>query len=169
MDGLSQVRCLQRKVGEDGCSCAPNCSDRNKALECGSEGLRVLVAQMGDYNLLVTTVHPWMDLFLDIFYFFFVVQKMSESPTTTTSQKSTAIHLICIAIRLPFVSQYFRCPYTLRAGRHCQYSSHLYRSAPPICIAIRLPLWSPGCSPVVAGVINKNVSASSDQLISDTP
>ena len=42
-------------------------------------------------------------------------------------------------IRLQFVSQYFRCPYALRKGKHCQYSSHLYRSAPPICIAIRLP------------------------------
>ena len=49
---------------------------------------------------------------------------------------------ICIAVRLPFVSQYFRCPYALRKGKYCQYSSHLYRSTPPICIAIRLPFVS---------------------------
>ena len=49
---------------------------------------------------------------------------------------------ICIAIRLPFVSQYFRCPYALRKGKCRQYSSHLYRNTPPICIAIRLPLVS---------------------------
>ena len=52
-----------------------------------------------------------------------ILRRMSETPTTTTSQKSIAIHLlfvlqyashlyrntppICIAIRLPFVSQYF--------------------------------------------------------------
>ena len=45
-------------------------------------------------------------------------------------------------IHLQFVqclSQYFRCPYVLRKGKYCQYSSHLYHSTPPICIAIRLP------------------------------
>ena len=68
---------------------------------------------------------------------------MSETPTTTTSQKSIAIHL-------PFVLQYasnlyrsaFCAPYALRKGKCCQYSSHLYRSTPPICIAIRLPFVS---------------------------
>ena len=49
---------------------------------------------------------------------------------------------ICIAVRLPFVPQYFWCPYALRKGNYCQYSSHLYRSTPPICIAIRLPFVS---------------------------
>ena len=62
---------------------------------------------------------------------------------------------ICIAIRLQFVSQYFWCPYALRKGKYCQYSSHLYRNTdpnlycntPPICIAALLGkswwLWSP--------------------------
>ena len=70
---------------------------------------------------------------------------------------------ICIAIRLPFVSQYFRCPYSLRKGEYRQYASHLYRNnashlycnTPPICIAILLGksgwLRSPGCSPVHVG------------------
>ena len=49
---------------------------------------------------------------------------------------------ICIAIRLPFVLQWFGCPYAVRKGKYCQYSSHLYRSTPPICIAIRLPFVS---------------------------
>ena len=49
---------------------------------------------------------------------------------------------ICIAIHLPFVSQYFWCPKALREGKFCQYSSHLYRSTPPICIAISLPFVS---------------------------
>ena len=49
---------------------------------------------------------------------------------------------MCIAIRLQFVLQCFRCPYALRKGKYCQYSSHLYRSTPPICIAIRLPFVS---------------------------
>ena len=67
---------------------------------------------------------------------------MSETPTTTTSQKSIAIHL-------QFVLQYTSNLYcsTLGALRseereYCQYSSHLYRSTPPICIAIRLPFVS---------------------------
>ena len=69
---------------------------------------------------------------------------------------------MCIAIRLQFVLQCVWCPYALRKGKHCQYSSHLYRSTPPICIAIPPPpiciavrlvgkswwLWSPECSPV---------------------
>ena len=38
---------------------------------------------------------------------------------------------ICIAIRLPFVPQYFWCPYALRKGNTV--------STPPICIAVRLP------------------------------
>ena len=49
---------------------------------------------------------------------------------------------ICIAIRLQFVLQWFRCPYTLRKGKYFQYSSHLYGSTPPICVAIRLPFVS---------------------------
>ena len=49
---------------------------------------------------------------------------------------------IYIAIRLPFVSQYFQCPYSLRKGKYCQYASHLYRNTPPICIAIHLPFVS---------------------------
>ena len=59
---------------------------------------------------------------------------------------------IYIAIRLPFVLQYFWCPYTLRKGKYCQYSSHLYLSTPPICIlqyASHLyiaVLLGPGCS-----------------------
>ena len=32
----------------------------------------------------------------------------------------------CIAIRLQFVLQYFWFPYTLRKGKECQYSSHVY-------------------------------------------
>ena len=62
----------------------------------------------------------------------------------------------CIAIHLQFVLQYFQCPYALRKGEYCQYSSHLYRSTPPICIAVLLRkswwLWSPGCSPEKLGV-----------------
>ena len=38
--------------------------------------------------------------------------------------------------------QCFWCAYALRKGKNCQYSSHLYRSTPPICIAIRLPFVS---------------------------
>ena len=49
---------------------------------------------------------------------------------------------ICIAIRLQFILEYFRCPYALRKGEYGQYSSHLYRSTRPICIAIRLPFVS---------------------------
>ena len=29
--------------------------------------------------------------------------------------------------------------FALRKGKYCRYSSHLYRSTPPICIAVRLP------------------------------
>ena len=67
--------------------------------------------------------------------------RTSETPTTTTSQKSIAIHL-------PFVLQYASKLYcsTLPLGskerEKCQYSSHLHRSTPPICIAIRLPFVS---------------------------
>ena len=57
---------------------------------------------------------------------------MSETPTTTTSQKKYRnTPPICIAIRLPFVPQYFWCPYALRKGNTV--------STPPICIAVRLP------------------------------
>ena len=49
---------------------------------------------------------------------------------------------ICIAVRLQSVLRCFRCPYALRKGKYCQYSSHLHRSTPPICIAIRLPFAS---------------------------
>ena len=68
---------------------------------------------------------------------------------------------ICIAIRLQFVPQYFWCPYALRKGKYCQYSSHfvsqyashLYCNTPPICIAVLLGkswwLWSPECSPIL--------------------
>ena len=70
-----------------------------------------------------------------------LVSRMSETPTTTTSRKSIAIRLqfvitpsICIAVLL--------VPYGLRKGKYCQYSSHVYRSAPLICIAIRLPFVS---------------------------
>ena len=70
-------------------------------------------------------------------------RSMSETPTTTTSQKSIAnTPPMCIAIRLQFVSQCFRCPYALSKGKYCQCSSHLYRSTPPICIAVRLPFVS---------------------------
>ena len=70
------------------------------------------------------------------------IGRMSETPTTTTSQKS-------IVIRLPFVLQYasnLYCSTLVPLGSKerdkCQYSSHLYRSTPPICIAIRLPFVS---------------------------
>ena len=33
-------------------------------------------------------------------------------------------------------------PLRFEEGKYCQYSSHLYRSTPPICIAIRLQLVS---------------------------
>ena len=36
----------------------------------------------------------------------------------------------------------FGAPRLLRKGNYCQYSSHLYRSTPPICIAVRLPFAS---------------------------
>ena len=58
---------------------------------------------------------------------------MSETPsTTTTSQKKYCnTPLICIAIRLQFVLQCFRCPYALRKGKSV--------GTPRICIAVRLP------------------------------
>ena len=46
---------------------------------------------------------------------------------------------LCTAKCLQFISQCFWCPYALRKGKFCQFSSHLYRSTPPIRIAIRLP------------------------------
>ena len=67
---------------------------------------------------------------------------MSETPTTTTSQNKIAIHL-------PFVLQYASIRICIAVlvvllgpkgkGNSRQYSSHLYRSTPPICIAKRLP------------------------------
>ena len=81
------------------------------------------------------------------------------------SRKCCVTPPICIAIRLQFVLQCFRCPYALRKGKYCQYSSHLYCSTPdashlycntlPIRIAVPLEkswwLWSQGCSPSVLG------------------
>ena len=66
---------------------------------------------------------------------FLSVIRMSETPTTTTSQKKYRnTPPICIAIRLRFVLQYFRCPYALRKGKSV--------STPPICIAVHLPFVS---------------------------
>ena len=94
-----------------------------------------------------------------------VVRRMLETPTTTTSQKSIAIHLQfvlqyasdCIAVLL--------VPLSSQEREILQSSSHLYRSTPSICIAIRLPsvsqcFWgkswwlSPGCSPL-SGPLNR--------------
>ena len=47
-------------------------------------------------------------------------------------------NLYCNALFFQFVLQCFRCPYALEKEKYYQYSSHLYRSTPPICIAIRL-------------------------------
>ena len=67
----------------------------------------------------------------------------SETPTTTTSRKVSQYTSQFVFQYAPkFVLQYFWCPYTLRKWKSCQYSSHLYRSTPPICIAIRLPFVS---------------------------
>ena len=59
-------------------------------------------------------------------------RRMSETPSTTASQKKYCdTPPICIAIRLQFVLQRFRCHWALRKGK--------YFSTPPICIAVRLP------------------------------
>ena len=58
------------------------------------------------------------------------------------SKKYRSTPPICIAIGLQFVLQCFWCPYALRKGIYCQYSSHLYHSTPPICSAIHLPFVS---------------------------
>ena len=45
-------------------------------------------------------------------------------------------------IPLQFKLQCFLCPSALRKGKYCQYSSHLYRCTPPICISMLLPFVS---------------------------
>ena len=67
------------------------------------------------------------------------LRRMSETPTTTTSQKSIAIHLPFV---LQCASNLYCSTFGPLQGKYCQYSSHLYRSTPPICIAIRLPFVS---------------------------
>ena len=92
---------------------------------------------------------------------------MSETPTTTTSEKSIAI---CLQFVLQYTSNLYCSAFgTLSPGEgeKIQYSSHLYRSAPPICVSQyashlyrSMPpiciamlwgkswwLWSPECSP----------------------
>ena len=44
-------------------------------------------------------------------------------------------------------------PYSLRKGKYCQYSPLLYRSTPPICIAIRLPFASQCCWRILVVVV----------------
>ena len=94
-----------------------------------------------------------------------IIQKNVRNPNHHYfSKKYLNTPPICIAMRLPFVSQYFRCPYALGKGKYCQYASilfvsqytsHLYCNMPPICIALLFGkswwLWSPGCSPIIEG------------------
>ena len=51
-----------------------------------------------------------------------------QKPNHYFSKKYRNTPPICIAICLPFVPQYFWCPYALRKGKYCQYYSHLYRN-----------------------------------------
>ena len=84
--------------------------------------------------------------------------RMSETQPPLLLKKYRITPPMCIAIHLQSVLQCFRCPYSLRKGKHwqhsshyievhlrvvLQYASHLYRSA--------WWLWSPGCSPYVPG------------------
>ena len=62
---------------------------------------------------------------------FNTLQKNVRNPNHYFSKEHMAIHLpICSAIRLQFILQSFRCPYALRKGEYCQYSSPLYRNTP---------------------------------------
>ena len=87
---------------------------------------------------------------------------MRKWPTTTSPQESVAVHLQFV---LPYASNLYCLAFgaTEFSGKGntwvllrfvSQYASHLYRSTPPICIAILLGkswwLWSPGCSPTTA-------------------
>ena len=69
------------------------------------------------------------------------LRRMPETPIVTTSQKSTAVHLQCVVWQ--YTSNLQCSAFGACEERKCfQYSSHLYRGMPPICIAIHLPFAS---------------------------
>ena len=61
-----------------------------------------------------------------------------------TSQESVAMGHLQFVLRYAsnLYCSTFGAPYALKKGKYCQYSSHLYRNMPPICIAISLPFVS---------------------------
>ena len=70
------------------------------------------------------------------------IRRVSETPTTTTSQKNIAIHLQFV---LQYASNLYCSAFAaaeLSGKGNTSVLPHLYRSAPPICIAVRFPFVS---------------------------